>query len=226
MSKFAYIELLWAPHKLGKIAGRSSMVGASVVGAAFLIIELGLPVSGKSTGMGEPFRDVPNYLLDVVTFGVLVGAVLSGVIVIPGSAALFVLQRFAPAKWSPAIRVFILGHLSLFVPVVVWSLCAAIEYSSSPNFQYHGPNGKPAWVHLPVFRILSSSAWWIVGLIAYLATCLFAVRNLPRYRDADGLPRCEGCEYILTGLTEARCPECGRPYEPRVQASSGEPRDQ
>ncbi len=31
-------------------------------------------------------------------------------------------------------------------------------------------------------------------------------------------PRCEGCGYNLTGLTEPRCPECGVPFHPRLLA--------
>ena len=220
MSKFAYIELIWAPHKLARIAARSSTLAAIVVGAPFLIIEFGSLVSGQATGGAEPFRDVPNYLIAVVKFSVPVGAVAAALIVIPCSMVILVLRRSAPTEWDPPIRVCVLGLLSLFVPVLVWSFCAASQYSASPNFQYFGPTGKPAWVHLPVFRVLSSDAWWIVGLIAYLANCLFAVRSLPRYRDAGGMPRCEGCEYILTGLTESRCPECGRPFERRVERLS------
>jgi len=29
-------------------------------------------------------------------------------------------------------------------------------------------------------------------------------------------PRCQGCGYNLTGLTEARCPECGIPFDPKL----------
>jgi hypothetical protein len=30
------------------------------------------------------------------------------------------------------------------------------------------------------------------------------------------LPRCENCGYILIGLTELRCPECGKPFDPET----------
>ncbi len=29
---------------------------------------------------------------------------------------------------------------------------------------------------------------------------------------------CEGCGYLLFGLTEPRCPECGRPFDPKLLA--------
>jgi len=28
----------------------------------------------------------------------------------------------------------------------------------------------------------------------------------------DGLPRCEHCGYVLVGLPDRRCPECGSPF--------------
>jgi hypothetical protein len=31
---------------------------------------------------------------------------------------------------------------------------------------------------------------------------------------SESLARCQGCQYPLRGLTEARCPECGRPFDP------------
>lgn len=68
----------------------------------------------------------------------------------------------------------------------------------------------------------------IVGSVAILvgATGEAAIRARTTWRPAirllltsraklydDDLPRCENCGYILIGLTEKRCPECGLPFE-------------
>jgi hypothetical protein len=45
--------------------------------------------------------------------------------------------------------------------------------------------------------------------ILFLATALVARYVLSRKGDP---PTCVGCEYQLNGLTEPRCPECGRVY--------------
>lgn len=43
----------------------------------------------------------------------------------------------------------------------------------------------------------------------------------PTAPDAgDVAARCPGCDYILTGLTENRCPECGRRFEPHEVIAS------
>lgn len=33
-----------------------------------------------------------------------------------------------------------------------------------------------------------------------------------RRRRGRGVPKCEGCGYLLYGLAQRRCPECGRPF--------------
>ena len=44
-------------------------------------------------------------------------------------------------------------------------------------------------------------------------------RWLREYLATIGIPVCVNCGYNLTGLTEARCPECGQPFEPRGDAT-------
>lgn len=45
------------------------------------------------------------------------------------------------------------------------------------------------------------------------AATWFALRHPPRFVEPW---TCIGCGYLLYGLTEARCPECGRPFEPAM----------
>jgi len=51
-------------------------------------------------------------------------------------------------------------------------------------------------------------------VIALLAHGICAHIRDARHRPQDDTPRCGKCGYILTGLTEARCPECFTPFDP------------
>lgn len=103
--------------------------------------------------------------------------------------------------------------------------------------------GAAGLLHLRWYAALCCTAWFmlwlpgktyyglwlsIVGSVAILvgATGEAAVRARTTWRPAirllltsraklydDDLPRCEQCGYILIGLTEQRCPECGLPFE-------------
>lgn len=44
-------------------------------------------------------------------------------------------------------------------------------------------------------------------------------------RKPDGPPpgTCAGCGYLLHGLPEPRCPECGQPFDPTLARTSGPP---
>lgn len=83
---------------------------------------------------------------------------------------------------------------------------------------------------VPVSRLYMRSPWqpispWLIGplfggvygglfSILWLWLCRRTSRRLLReYLCAQGVPVCLYCGYNLTGQTEARCPECGRPME-------------
>ena len=57
--------------------------------------------------------------------------------------------------------------------------------------------------------------WTVPALLALVPLLVFVRGPLRRcFRRRRGL--CENCAYNLTGLTEARCPECGTPFGPRL----------
>lgn len=49
----------------------------------------------------------------------------------------------------------------------------------------------------------------VIGSLTALVT--FVMLYFMRRGVPDGLTRCEQCGYILRGLSEPRCPECGKP---------------
>jgi hypothetical protein len=70
-----------------------------------------------------------------------------------------------------------------------------------------------------VLNLLVSLCVTVGVLAAVLCTSVY-VRN--RYWPAREPGHCRVCEYNLRGLTEARCPECGTPFDPaEVGAGAG-----
>ncbi len=52
-----------------------------------------------------------------------------------------------------------------------------------------------------------------IYVASLLPIMLTATRRVPRTRQGD---RCLSCGYLLHGLPEPRCPECGQPFDPRA----------
>jgi|GEM_PF-2934218 len=82
---------------------------------------------------------------------------------------------------------------------------------------------------LPDSRDMDSIAMGLESLEAYITrsvgfvialgiVCAIAAQvrlvHLKRARDDGPRTRCEKCGYLLYGLPEPRCPECGAPFEP------------
>jgi hypothetical protein len=72
--------------------------------------------------------------------------------------------------------------------------------------------------HMDVFGIdplLLVSFWLWLGAAAMQGVILtVAVVRRSRYKRFRLI--CQRCGYCLKGLTEARCPECGMPFDPRL----------
>lgn len=75
---------------------------------------------------------------------------------------------------------------------------------------YNNPNGGAAMMAifalpdgLEWICILSSCLLLIVGVAVLLVLLLW------RQKKRDNATRCRKCGYILRGITEPRCPECG-----------------
>jgi hypothetical protein len=60
-----------------------------------------------------------------------------------------------------------------------------------------------------VHYYLTSMTTLLPGLFAGIGVFQWLAGRQPR--PADEHARCGNCGYILTGLVEPRCPECGKP---------------
>jgi hypothetical protein len=76
--------------------------------------------------------------------------------------------------------------------------------------------GGPAFYTLEDFLTIGVG----VALGAIIATVVIAqiTERLTR-QGAPNVPQCDACGYILLGLTEPRCPECGYPFSPTLLRS-------
>ncbi len=72
---------------------------------------------------------------------------------------------------------------------------------------------------------------WMVNLLLFLLLAVlcampalgwFLLLNA-RSLEASGIPYCLRCGYNLTGITSARCPECGGPTTPNSLQTGGRP---
>ena len=72
--------------------------------------------------------------------------------------------------------------------------------------------------HYGKAKLLLMWAWDAIGI----PVCVFGAWGAHRFKvwlqartavDAEGYLRCKGCGYSLRGLTEPRCPECGREFD-------------
>ena len=75
---------------------------------------------------------------------------------------------------------------------------------------FHRLGSGNAWKVGPRFFALPLYAVFLAVALPTLLVCRF-VPEFPR-------GHCRRCGYNLTGLTEARCPECGQPFEARGNA--------
>jgi hypothetical protein len=86
------------------------------------------------------------------------------------------------------VRLFLLLPGPLVLPAVLWGCVAALN--------------------VPI----AGSVWW---LVAFGASLLFLLqRAWDKMLARSTGDRCVGCGYLLIGLPQPRCPECGRAFYP------------
>ena len=73
-----------------------------------------------------------------------------------------------------------------------------------------------SWARQEVsFDVPTWAGWAFVGgsvIILTLGSVVVYSRLTPSSFFDDGLTRCGNCGYILKGISEPRCPECGRRF--------------
>lgn len=67
-----------------------------------------------------------------------------------------------------------------------------------------------------VAETLTIGVLLLVGGTVFGTVVVANVDEHRRRRRAARGPRCEACDYLLVGLTEPRCPECGQEFNPEL----------
>lgn len=71
---------------------------------------------------------------------------------------------------------------------------------------------RPPWIEHVVFFCWMLVPWFSFDLLWRKAR----TRELWKLLRERRVPICLHCGYDLRGLTEAKCPECGNPFEPEI----------
>lgn len=86
-----------------------------------------------------------------------------------------------------------------------------ISFAVRPLLDHVSP-GPRSWEDLTI--VVTT---WAVSLLLGLLEGLMTYRRRARALvDSQDSPRCSQCGYSLKGLTKARCPECGTPFQEKV----------
>lgn len=78
------------------------------------------------------------------------------------------------------------------------------------------------YVNVAIWLAKEIVAWFV--LAACFALPVAVLVHVARRRRASGEPQCSRCGYLLIGLPEPRCPECGTPFTPGAEPTSAAPR--
>jgi hypothetical protein len=100
-----------------------------------------------------------------------------------------------------------LGLVSLSLLMLGW-LVGLAGFCTAGHWLHLWLEEAQARRYVPTIEVNMSAPW--IALAALLLVSAWLVRRAPAVRS-KGIP-CLKCGYDLTGLREARCPECGSQY--------------
>ena len=109
------------------------------------------------------------------------------------------------------LRLLAIAILSTFIGVVVHLMVITVRTLAWLHSIRHPAGGIDLWppdAFPTIFHRLWSPLGWYscLGVIGGVLTALVLTRPWVR---SDSNTRCRRCDYILHGITEPRCPECG-----------------
>jgi hypothetical protein len=179
------------------------------VGFVTLVAEGTIIMTAFGAGISEPYPGLKEYYLDMLALAIrapgIVAVILSPLLI----PAIILTLTLNTVSEQIKLRALFLSPVTLILPIVLWSAVGSIDQVRHPSFGLI--SGKPAWVHSPLIAVLGSCFWLPVFIVAGLTICYRAQRYVERL--ASDPPRCERCDYLLIGLPEPRCPECGEPFD-------------
>ena len=207
-------RLLIAPWSSASVAARCSNRKAFV---ASLVVTLAATSSFwgvAGAGVGEPYRDLAQYFLTVLKAPLLMAPILglgSSCCIL---ALLYVcsIPSYSFPKPAAYRRLVCLFPLTLAIPYFVWLFAQSLAGVQSTSFGIW--SGKPSWLMSPLVTYAGSVLWIPVILALATTNAIVAIRRLRGLATLEEGSLCHRCGYNLTGLTEPRCPECFKEFDP------------
>ena len=207
--KHPILRLLISPLSLADAAMSLSSAKWLAIGACALLVEFMLPLAVVFGGMNEPYRSLSAFLTNTLTSLPISGLIAT----IPVSICFLSwcmvasFRRMSFQSFHAELMAFWLAPIAVLVPWILWGILFIINHTRSVLLR------PPSWTISPIISFLGSG-WWFFGLLLVtLANLLLAVHRLKRLVPSDGPPRCRQCDYLLIGLNEPRCPECGTAFD-------------
>lgn len=105
--------------------------------------------------------------------------------------------------WRVTIAVIVAGVYGGFSVTAIGDLHESVADFVSGLL--HGSRGMGNWQG----GVAVSVAWFVPITLLAFATYGLLTRYLGPRSIHDGETRCRKCDYILRGISEPRCPECG-----------------
>jgi hypothetical protein len=181
-SSHLLLKLLFSPFQLVDVAVRLSSTRAVILGLTALYVMNSAFWGIGGAGVGEPYRDLYEYLEIILQTGPLFGLLTTpffGVIVF----GLAILAADSPRYGEVGARIFVLGPVTILVPFLVCSVFSALDIVADPDFGLTR-TAKPAWIESPIIPILGGDAS-LLGLLAlWVSVYVVAFARLCRVTDA------------------------------------------
>ena len=167
--------ILLSPRGIAPAATTWSLTKAIVVGAMGATASFGAVMMMLGAAVGEPYSNTQECLEAAFGFPEMN-------LLLPLGSYLFVVLvpvvLFPSDRGNLAFRAFILSHLPLVIPTVLWSFLALAREIGNPGFNLGGPG--PDWVYSPIVQVGGHGfVFW--ALFAYgICSAVISVREVLR----------------------------------------------
>jgi len=200
-------RLAWSPRSLPHAALNVPALTAIKGGFIGWFLFCAAALVGLAVPDGDSFRTWGDCLESAAATALVGGA--AGAVIVLTLILLFVpiSEEESTLSGRARLNVWLMIPYCAMLPVAVWSAAALVSRADVWT-------GTPAWARsLPVMA-LGHPFWLAVFMLVSLPVTELAARKAKRMLASAA---CIGCGYPLIGLTEPRCPECGRRVLPGQQ---------
>ena len=181
------LRLVWFPSSLARIAMTLRTRAALLAGAVCWFGLGGAVTAGIMAGTGRS-PGWPDDPLLAFFDRFLMGGMIAAFTVVPIAAFASLDADLTTEHRRARVRLWLLLPGPLVLPGVLWACVAAL--------------------HVPI----AGSMWWLAAF--GVALLIMLQRGWDKMLARSTGDRCIGCGYLLLGLPQPRCPECGRAFYP------------